>query len=45
MVRKHIADAHDENMPPSVRILQGRSLAAKENPMILPPTPSSSPRL
>ena len=35
MVRKHIADEHDENTAAEhVRILQGRSLAAKENAMI-----------
>jgi hypothetical protein len=35
MVRKHIADEHDEkHAAEHVRILQGRSLAAKENAMI-----------
>jgi hypothetical protein len=40
-VPKHIAEAHDENMPPSMYdYFRGRSLAAKENPMILPrPSP------
>src|SRR5438034_11203353 len=39
MVRKHIADAHDENMPPSMyEYFSGAFLAAKENTMILPPT-------
>ena len=35
MVRKHIADAHDENIPPSMyEYFQRGSLAAKENAMI-----------
>src|SRR5215813_14402056 len=41
----HRACARRKHAAEHVRILQGRSLAAKENPMILPPRPIVEPEI